>query len=568
MTKNEKLGFVDFARRTFNASYAQNIQDLWGLWENIDSINNGYFVEFGALGGINVSNSYLMEKLGWEGIVAEPHPAYVNQLEKNRKCNISFDAVFSESGKQLEFKIFQGFPARSTLKEFERHDDVDNKDKRSNFKEVVVNTVTLTDLLAQHNTPKYINFISIDTEGSEYEILKAFEFSRYKFKCICVEYGDEINRNLIYELLSKHGYQRKWEDLSDHDDWYVDSLSNNDYSTIDIDSKIGQIVKFEHQMMARAKKRNERKLDLVRKKLENIDFPSKSKGLKHRMKLSLECRDCDSIPKIDDAGKVVNINGENIQIMHNGVKVYANGYIGPWMTKLISEMKGHHEPQEEKVFYELMRLIDREKPSMIEFGCYWAYYSCWFKSEYPNGLSVCAEPHKNNMAIGERNVALNGFENVHFYHAFAGKYSRVKRLIENDQKGVFSKIFLTVAQVFEQHNLETLDLLHLDIQGAETDVLEDCISLFKNNKIRFVIVSTHTHYISGDPLTHQKCLKLLTDAGGSILVEHDVHESFSGDGMICACFDSDIELPILDISYCRYSESFYRNPLYDLAEKQ
>lgn len=564
MPDNEKLKFIEFALQTFKSSYSQNIQDLWGIWENMDSFDSGYFVEFGALGGINVSNSFLMERLNWSGIVAEPHPAYVKPLQRNRTCNISFDAVYSESNKQLEFKIFKGFPARSTLKEFERLDDVESEDKRSSYQEIIVNTISLVDLLDSYKAPKYINYISIDTEGSEYELLKVFDFNKYRFRCICVEYGSEENRALIYNLLTEKGYARKWEEISDHDDWYIDANAPT-LSQGDLNTKIQKIGEFEHEMMARAKKRNEMKLNKLKTSSNAALNPNKSKGLAYRMKLSLTCKDCDYIPKVENAGDVIEMDGKNVQIMHNGVKVYANGYIGPWMTNLITEMKGHHEPQEEAVFYELMKLIKKDKPSMIEFGCYWAYYTCWFKSLYPNGLAMCAEPHSKNLEIGRKNVELNGFDNVHFNHAFAGKYSRVKRLIENDEDDVFSDQFLTVADMFEKHNLEQLDLLHLDIQGAETDVLEDCIDLFKSKKIRFVIVSTHVHYISGDPLTHQKCLETLKSCGARIIVEHDVHESFSGDGMISACFDDSVTLPEMNISYCRYSESFYRNPLYDLV---
>jgi len=68
MTTSEKE-FINFAVEYIDSSFAQNIQDLWGLWEN-RGVSKGYFVEFGGLSGINVSNSYLHECLGWDGINA------------------------------------------------------------------------------------------------------------------------------------------------------------------------------------------------------------------------------------------------------------------------------------------------------------------------------------------------------------------------------------------------------------------------------------------------------------------------------------------------------------------
>jgi hypothetical protein len=114
--------------------------------------------------------------------------------------------------------------------------------------------------------------------------------------------------------------------------------------------------------------------------------------------------------------------------------------------------------------------------------------------------------------------------------------------------------------------IDILDLLHCDAQGVEVDVLESCEDLFRCGRIRWVFVSTHAHQISGDPLTHQRCLTMLRNVGAVIEVEHDVHESFSGDGLIVARF---VPAPAgwigVKISRNRYSESLFRNPLYDLA---
>ena len=157
--------FLEFCDKAQNSAYSQNLQDLWAIWENLDSVasGSGYFVEFGALAGINVSNSYLLEVLGWDGIVAEPHPNYKKHIERNRKCHKSYDAVYGTTGEQLKFKIFKKFPARSTISKFRRKDDLKVLYLEENYKEVIVNTISLLDLLDNFNAPSIINFISIDT---------------------------------------------------------------------------------------------------------------------------------------------------------------------------------------------------------------------------------------------------------------------------------------------------------------------------------------------------------------------------------------------------------------------
>jgi hypothetical protein len=116
------------------------------------------------------------------------------------------------------------------------------------------------------------------------------------------------------------------------------------------------------------------------------------------------------------------------------------------------------------------------------------------------------------------------------------------------------------------HGIDHLDVLYCDAQGVEFDILGSCQALAAAGRLGWAVVSTHSRHISGDPLTHQRCLALLHGLGANILVEHDVHESFSGDGLIVAKFGAvpeDWQAP--QISYNRYSESLFRNPLYDLA---
>jgi hypothetical protein len=89
-----------------------------------------------------------------------------------------------------------------------------------------VASVTLNDLLEEHRAPNYIDFISIDTEGSEYQILSDLDFAKYSFGLICVEHNFTENRGKIFSLLSSNGYTRVFEELSQWDDWYVNKNHN------------------------------------------------------------------------------------------------------------------------------------------------------------------------------------------------------------------------------------------------------------------------------------------------------------------------------------------------------
>ncbi len=84
-----------------------------------------------------------------------------------------------------------------------------------------VESVSLNDLLATHSAPELMDYLSIDTEGSEFEILAELDWRRYKFRVITCEHNFTEKREQIYQLLASQGYTRVHEDISKWDDWYV-----------------------------------------------------------------------------------------------------------------------------------------------------------------------------------------------------------------------------------------------------------------------------------------------------------------------------------------------------------
>jgi FkbM family methyltransferase len=179
---------------------------------------NGYFVEFGATNGVDFSNSYLLEKgFAWRGILAEPARIWHDALRANRSAEIDFSCVWSKSGESLRF-CESRVPELSTIRTFAEEDF--HAHARKDAQEYDVETISLIDLLEKHASPREIDYLSIDTEGSEYEILKAFDFQRYRISVITCEHNYGSNRDDIHRLLSSHGFERKMVGMSKFDDWY------------------------------------------------------------------------------------------------------------------------------------------------------------------------------------------------------------------------------------------------------------------------------------------------------------------------------------------------------------
>jgi len=193
-------------------------QDLFVL-STLNFKRNGYFVEFGATNGVQLSNSFMLEKsFGWTGILAEPAKLWHNALKQNRDCHIETDCVWRDSTSTLEFNEVMA-AEHSTVNAFSNLDC--HASLRKHGRRYKVATISLTDLLKKYAAPSEIDFLSIDTEGSELDILNAFDFQRYRFKVITCEHNRTSNREKIHRLLSSHGYGRTMEDVSDFDDWYV-----------------------------------------------------------------------------------------------------------------------------------------------------------------------------------------------------------------------------------------------------------------------------------------------------------------------------------------------------------
>lgn len=215
----ELIDFIGCCISNVPNSYSQNFQDVWAYYESGMS-NLGYFVEFGATDGVVGSNTLMLEQLGWDGILCEPNPEWHDSLEKNRNVTIDKNCVYTESGKTIEF-IQTEAADLSTIKGFGLDDE--HSKSRENGNIIKVNTITLIDLLDNNCAPEKIEYLSIDTEGSEYEILKSFfdQNKKYEIYNISVEHNNiEDNRNNLFELLTNNGYKRKFTSVSRWDDFY------------------------------------------------------------------------------------------------------------------------------------------------------------------------------------------------------------------------------------------------------------------------------------------------------------------------------------------------------------
>ncbi len=205
-------------------------QDKWVV-KKLKHKENGYFVDVGAAGGVVNSNTYALEKdLGWNGICVEPNPklrAFQN-LQANRSCICENLCIYNKKG-TVDFMARGRRIESSGI--YEDCASVIIKDMVENRGHPIIQVpyITLLELLEEHDAPKIIDYINIDTEGSEWEILKDFDFDKYTFLTMTIEHNywegsgwdekEKIKRDKIRKLLFEKGYiidiELPWED------WFV-----------------------------------------------------------------------------------------------------------------------------------------------------------------------------------------------------------------------------------------------------------------------------------------------------------------------------------------------------------
>lgn len=197
-----------------NETISQLGADDWVL----SHYKKGYFVDAGCCDGEYISNTYKLEKLGWSGICIDVFPT---NFEKRPNSKVIEAALYGIKDLELDFIIskapeisgigdFLGKKGTAAYTGWEPYID----------KIIKVKTQLLHEILDANNAPEFIEYLSIDIEGVELEVLKTFPFDKYKFGCISLEHNyEEPRRTQIKNLLKSKGYTYIKQVKAD--DWFM-----------------------------------------------------------------------------------------------------------------------------------------------------------------------------------------------------------------------------------------------------------------------------------------------------------------------------------------------------------
>jgi len=210
-------------------SYSQCQEDIYifNLFEKHkkEHLLNGIYIELGALDGVLYSNTKMFQDhFGWKGILIEPHPTQFHSLVKNRPNNFLFNHLVSNSTDTLKYKFFEnqhtavsGIENTMPDNHFVEFFNEENSHLSQNV--IYIKPRTLTDIVKSTKI-SHIDFMSLDVEGHEYEVLLSWDFS-IPIDVILIEMlgGSQAREQLCRDILLNHGY--KFHSIFKHNEVYV-----------------------------------------------------------------------------------------------------------------------------------------------------------------------------------------------------------------------------------------------------------------------------------------------------------------------------------------------------------
>ncbi len=691
--------FLDFVAEHATLSHGQLCQDLFVLWA-LQGASDGFFVEAGAYDGLTYSNTYLLEHLGWRGLLVEPLPSAFAALTERRHVSKRAAALSAVDGERLAFRSCVEVAELSRLETVDPGDQHENAGRRDSHDVIEVPSVRIGSALRAAGAPSTVDYLSLDTEGNELEILKDFPFDTVHVRCLTVEHNHTAREAEIDRFLAARGYRRVFSDLSLFDGWYLHGdefaarsrclapvcvahrIARDRY---EMPSRLGVwatgyrarlgrdmvrrgmtdeanrlVASFAHdtsgamasvevalaeargdgiavtgplyeawaladptqglavlrgagwrssigddeeavallrrgrqQWPSHAIRLGEALLRLGRVEEATAVFAELAEAapenagawigwaralrqagqlaegtalLRSRAvafaghaefnrvfrrflidvrkaagpyRLSPEAGDFDgriataiegarrigTRPRRADAGSIVCDAEGEWQVMYNGLEMLRDGYFGPWMTDLIARCDGHHEPQEELVFDQVLEHV-RPGARMIELGAFWCFYCASFLAALNGeGSAIAVEPDPENVLVGLHNLRRNGVA----AEVILGRIGPSRLPATPLRYGATLEApRVNVAELMRARGWETIDILHADIQGAEIALMDDIADLLSERRIGFIFVSTHGRR------EQIACLEALDRAGYVLIAEHDMPESYAFDGLIVA----------------------------------
>lgn len=192
--------------------HSQEKQDLLLDTHIFQGFKRGVFVEVGAWDGVCYSNTLFFEKeRGWTGLTIEPHPDKYEELKKNRPSTVHLNVAVNDVNEVVDFLTITG--ETSMLSGIKSHYDprhlqrIENETKQLNttYTTIPIQSKRLDTIFTEHNVQR-VHYLSIDVEGSEFNVIRSIDFGKVFIDVIGFENNYPDKSGVIIEYLKTKGY--------------------------------------------------------------------------------------------------------------------------------------------------------------------------------------------------------------------------------------------------------------------------------------------------------------------------------------------------------------------------
>lgn len=164
-----------------------------------------------------------------------------------------------------------------------------------------------------------------------------------------------------------------------------------------------------------------------------------------------------------------------------------------------------HEHAEERARLEAtIETIESDIPVMVELGAFWALWSIVFGKKFPDAKLVIVEGNLDKLAVGLNNLYLNGLSAIAHYNTVNAKNTVGDYGFRRDV------VDITLGQILAYDKIDRIDLLHMDIQGAEYGIYNEVCDKMREDRIGNVVMATHF------PEQHEEMLREFGELGHHI----------------------------------------------------
>jgi FkbM family methyltransferase len=201
--------YKNYFDKHFIKSYSQEGEDLI-LKRELEGREKGFYIDVGAYHPIRFSNTFLFYKLGWEGINIDARPGSMKLFQKFRKRDINLEIPISDRQEEMTFYTFNEPAVSGFLKDISL--ERAQKEGYKILREDKLKTETLASVLDKYlPTNTKIDFLTIDVEGLDYQVLISNNWKLYRPSIIlCEMLGEDfedITKSNTYSFLRQEGYK-------------------------------------------------------------------------------------------------------------------------------------------------------------------------------------------------------------------------------------------------------------------------------------------------------------------------------------------------------------------------